>query len=40
MSHLINSDDFSFDFNEDNFCDVIENDVYDIAVLLYREYFL
>lgn len=41
MSHLINSDDFSaFEFSEDNFCDVIENDVYDIGVLLYREYFL
>lgn len=41
MSHLINSDDFdTFEFTEDNFCDVIENDVYDIGVLLYREYFL
>jgi len=40
MSHLINSDDFSFDFSEDNFCDVLENDVFDIGVLLYREYFL
>lgn len=40
MSHLINSDDFSFEFSEDNFCDVLENDVYDIGVLLYREYFL
>jgi len=40
MSHLINSDDFSFDFTEDNFCDVLENDVFDIGVLLYREYFL
>lgn len=40
MSHLINSDDFSFDFTEDNFCDVLENDVYDMGVLLYREYFL
>jgi hypothetical protein len=41
MSHLINSDDFdAFEFTEDNFCDVIENDVYDIGVLLYREYFL
>ena len=29
-----------FDFNEDNFCDVLENDIYDIGVLLYREYFL
>ncbi len=41
MSHLVNSDDFAnFEFSEDNFCDVIENDVYDIGVLLYREYFL
>lgn len=40
MSHLINSDDFIFEFTENNFCDVIENDVYDIGVLLYREYFL
>ena len=41
MSHLVNSDDFAnFEFIEDNFCDVIENDVYDIGVLLYREYFL
>ena len=29
-----------FDFTEDNFCDVLENDVYDMGVLLYREYFL
>jgi len=40
MSHIINSDDFAFDFAEDNFVDVIENDVFDMAVLLYREYFL
>ena len=40
MSHLINSDDFKLDFSEDNFIDVLENDVYDIAVLLHREYFL
>jgi hypothetical protein len=40
MSHVINSDDFAFDFSEDNFIDVIENDVFDMAVLLYREYFL
>ena len=25
---------------EDNFIDVLENDVFDMAVLLYREYFL
>ena len=40
MSHVINSEDFSFEFREDNFIDVIENDVFDMAVLLYREYFL
>jgi hypothetical protein len=40
MSHVINSDDFSFEFREDNFIDVIENDIFDMAVLLYREYFL
>ena len=40
MSHLINSDDFMMELTEDNFIDVIENDVYDMAVLLYREYFL
>ena len=27
-------------FEEDNFIDVIENDAYDMGVLLYREYFL
>ena len=27
-------------FSEEHFIDVIENDVYDMAVLLYREYFL
>ena len=40
MSHIINSEDFHFKFTEDNFIDVVENKVYDIAVLLYREYFL
>lgn len=28
------------DLHEDNFIDVIENDAYDMGVLLYREYFL
>lgn len=28
------------EFQEANFIDVIENDAFDIAVLLYREYFL
>jgi len=40
MSHMINSEDFNLEFSEDNFIDVVENEVYDIAVLLYREYFL
>ena len=40
MSHIINSEDFLLEFTEDNFIDVVENDVYDMAVLLYREYFL
>ena len=40
MSHMINSDDFKLEFSEEHFIDVIENDVYDMAVLLYREYFL
>lgn len=37
---MINSEDFNLEFSEDNFIDVVENEVYDIAVLLYREYFL
>lgn len=28
------------DFHEDNFVDVVENEAFDMAVLLYREYFL
>jgi hypothetical protein len=40
MSHLINCEDFTLEFSELNFIDVIENDVYDMGVLLYREYFL
>ena len=40
LSYLINSDEFKMVFHEDNFIDVVENDVYDIGVLLYREYFL
>ena len=40
MSYLINGDEFLMEFQEANFIDVIENDAYDIAVLLYREYFL
>ena len=37
---MINSDELSFEFEEKNFVDVLENDVYDMGVLLYREYFL
>jgi len=40
MSNMINSDELSFEFEEKNFVDVLENDVYDMGVLLYREYFL
>lgn len=40
MSMLINDDQFLMEFEENNFIDVIENDAYDIGVLLYREYFL
>jgi len=40
MSRLINDDDYNFEFTEDTFLDVIENEVFDMAVLLYREYFL
>lgn len=40
MSYLINGDEFLMEFQEANFIDVIENDVFDIAVLLHREYFL
>lgn len=28
------------EFQESNFIDVLENDAYDMGVLLYREYFL
>jgi len=40
MSKLINDDQFQMDFSEENFVDVLENDAFDMAVLLYREYFL
>ena len=40
MSHIINCEDFVLDFKENLFIDVLENDVYDMGVLLYREYFL
>ena len=40
MSMLINGDIFKMEFTEDNLLDVIENDAFDMGVLLYREYFL
>jgi hypothetical protein len=40
MSMLINGDQFQMEFSEENFLDVLENDAFDMAVLLYREYFL
>ena len=40
MSMLINGDEFMMEFTEENFLDVVENDAFDMAVLLYREYFL
>lgn len=40
MSLLINSEKFNMEFAEDNFIDIIENQAYDMGVLLYREYFL
>ncbi|CDW87773.1 transient receptor potential cation subfamily member 4 [Stylonychia lemnae] len=40
MSFLINAEEFMMEIQEDNFIDVIENDAYDMGVLLYREYFL
>ena len=41
MSHMINSPDYSIEMEDETyFIDILENDVYDMAVLLYREYFL
>ena len=40
MSMMINGDQFLMEFSEVNFVDVVENDAFDMAVLLYREYFL
>lgn len=40
MSSLINGDQFMMDFTEQNFVDIVENDAFEMAVLLYREYFL
>lgn len=40
MSYLMNAQNYDFKFEETNFIDVIENDAYDMGVLLYREFFL
>ena len=40
MSFLINSSDLNFQFKPHLIIDILTNDVYDIAMLLYREYFL
>jgi hypothetical protein len=40
MSFMINSDEFHLEFQESNFVDVLENEAFDVGVLLYREYFL
>jgi len=40
MSYLINSTELNFTFKPYLILDIIANDVYDIALLLYREYFL
>ena len=41
MSYMVNNKEtFDFTFEEQNFVDVLENDALDMAVLLYREYFL
>lgn len=40
MSFLINSSDLNFRFKPYYILDVLANDVFDIALLLYREYFL
>lgn len=40
MSFLINTVELSFQFKPYLILDVLANDVYDIALLLYREYFL
>jgi hypothetical protein len=40
MSYLINSMELNFNFKPYLILDVLANDVYDIALLLYREYFL
>ena len=40
MSFLMNSPDLNFKFKPYLILDILANDVYDIALLLYREYFL
>lgn len=39
MSYMVNSEEFKMEMQENNFVDVIENQAYDMGVLLYREYF-
>jgi len=34
MSFLINAEEFLMEIQEDNFIDIIENDAYDMAVLV------
>lgn len=40
MSYLLNCEEFYFKFAPYLLADVMANDIYDIAMLLYREYFL
>ena len=40
MSFMINDENFKLEFQELNFLDVLENEAFEVAVLLYREYFL
>lgn len=40
VSFLINSSDLNFKFKSYLILDILANDVYDISLLLYREYFL
>lgn len=40
LSFLMNSSEINFKFESFMIIDVLANDVYDIAMLLYREYFL
>lgn len=40
MSYMVNTEELGMEFTEENFVDVIENSVYDMGVLLQREFFL